>query len=72
MSAKSTTAAMVVFGVLIHLGHRSGITTQLVLLRGKTQEWPKLHFMVTMLLIQKSSSAWAITGDSEVAKPGLF
>ncbi len=47
-------ATIVVFGTLMHFGQRSGIITKLVPLDGNTQAWPKLHFIVTMLLIKLS------------------
>ena len=49
-------------GSFIHLGQRSGMTTWLKLLRGKTQVWPRLHFIVIMVLILRCLSLRAAPG----------
>ena len=51
LSGNVTSAAMVVLGTLMHFGQRSGKATKLVPRNGNIHRCPKLHLMVTILLI---------------------
>jgi hypothetical protein len=54
MSGKVTVAAIVLLGALMHLRHWAGKVTWLAPRSGKIHRRPKLHSMVTILLIQLS------------------